>query len=238
VAFASRTLSASEKNYAQVEKEALSLVFGVKRFHTYLYGRLFVLVTDHKALMSILGPKKGVPPLAAACMQHWALLLSAYRYKIEFRPTEAHGNADGLSRLPVNMVTWEGYSQEVEIFNQTQLGSLPVTAAQLRIATETDPELSKVYQFVTKGWPHSVAPQFKPYWTRKGELSVEAGCLLWGIRAVIPEKLRSKLMAELHTDHPGMSKMKGVARGYFWWPGLDADIELVVKNCLPCQSVK
>jgi len=59
------------------------------------------------------------------------------------------------------MVTWEGYSQEVEIFNQTQLEIPPVTAAQLSIATKTDPELSKVYQFVTKGWPHRVAPQLR-----------------------------------------------------------------------------
>ena len=56
IAFASRTLSASEKNYAQVDKEALSLVFGVKRFHQFLYGCKFT-VTDHKPLQAILGPK-------------------------------------------------------------------------------------------------------------------------------------------------------------------------------------
>ena len=69
IAFASRTLSSSEQNYSQVEKEALSLVFGVCKFHTYLYGRRFKVVTDYKPLKTILGPKKGVPSIAAARLQ-------------------------------------------------------------------------------------------------------------------------------------------------------------------------
>ena len=101
IAFASRTLSPSEQNYAQLEKEALSLVFGVKKFHAYLYGRQFTLTTDHKPLTTILGPKQGIPTLAAARLQRWALLLAAYTYQIEFRSTGHHANANSLSRLPL-----------------------------------------------------------------------------------------------------------------------------------------
>ncbi len=236
IAFASRTLSDSEKNYAQVEKEALSLVFGIKRFHTYLYGRPFTLITDHKPLTAILGAKKGIPPLSAARLQRWANLLSAYRYEIEFRPTKAHANADGLSRLPLNVVSCEGFSSDVEDFNLSQLGSLPVTASQLRTATASDAELSRVLQFVREGWPQEVDARFQQY--RRAELTVEAGCLLRGIRAVVPAKLRAKLLTQLHVDHQGVSKMKAVACGYFWWPGLDSEIERLARNCLACQSVK
>ena len=97
VAFASRTLNSSERNYAQIEKETLSLIYGVKHFHSYLYGRIFSLITDHKPLTVILGPKRGIPPLAAARLERWAWILSAYTYDIEFCPTGEHSNADGLS---------------------------------------------------------------------------------------------------------------------------------------------
>ena len=78
IAFSSRSLSKSEQNYSQIDKEALGLVYGVRKFHTYLYGRKFTLVTDHKPLTSILGPKRAVSAVTAARLQRWSLLLSAY----------------------------------------------------------------------------------------------------------------------------------------------------------------
>ncbi len=61
---------------------------------------------------------------------------------------------------------------------------------------------------------------------------------MWGLRAVIPEKLRSNLLEELHRDHMGMSRMKSMARSFFWWPGIDKAIEEVVRNCQACQAIK
>ena len=151
IAFASRTLSSSEKNYCQLEKEALSLVFGVKKFHQYLYGLKFTLITDHKPLLAILGPKKGIPPLAAARLQCWAILLSAYNYDIQLKSTSAHANADGLSHLPIIDTKTEDQSVEVILFNATQINSLPVTAQQIDRFTKTDPCLSKVLQYTRQG---------------------------------------------------------------------------------------
>lgn len=81
IAFASHNLTASKKIYIQLEKEALALIFGIKKFHQYLYGRRFNLVTDHKPLTAILEPKKGISSLAAARLQRQAIPLSAYDYK-------------------------------------------------------------------------------------------------------------------------------------------------------------
>ena len=156
IAFASRTLSPAEGNYVQLEKEAASLVFSIKKFHQFLYGRKFTLLTDHKPLMAVLGPKKGVPSLAAARLQRWAVLLSAYTYDMEFKPTAAHGNADGLSRLPLPSESSE--TEADTIFNIAQLDSLPVTSIQVRQATRSDPILSKVLEYTKNSW------KFQKHW--------------------------------------------------------------------------
>ena len=133
-------------------KESTFSHFGIHKFHQYLYGCTFTLVTDHKPLTTILGSKKGILTLSAARMQRWALLLSAYNYNIRFRPTQAHGNVNGLSRLPVR----EDQSctpDNAMVFNIAQLDALPVCSSELMAATRTDPQLSKVLQYVRKGWP-------------------------------------------------------------------------------------
>ena len=97
-------LTKAEKNYAQIEREAASIIFGIKKFHPYIYGRKFTLITDHKPLTS---PKSSLPALAAARLQRWAITLSAYQYEVEFRATDKHGNTDCLSRLPLEITTEE-----------------------------------------------------------------------------------------------------------------------------------
>ena len=71
---------------------------------------------------------------------------------------------------------------------------------------------------------------------RSSELTTEGGCIMWGGRVVIPTVLRKRVMSELHEVHPGMSRMKSLARSYFWWPGLDKDIEEMVRKCPVCLS--
>lgn len=159
IAYASRTLTKSERNYAQIEKEVLSIFFGVEKFHQYLYGRKFLLVMDHKPLTTLMTPKSGMPTLAAARLQRWAILLAAYQYDIEYRSTEKHGNADCPSRLPIGS---EGSSEgldEVKLINMLQIESLPMNVDQVRKATQNDPILSRVLNFVMTGWPDKKALQ-------------------------------------------------------------------------------
>jgi transposase InsO family protein len=176
--------------------------------------------------------------MAAARLQRWAIKLAAYTYDIEFRRTTDHSNADGLSRLPLPTCNPDNSSLQSSVLNIHQIETLPVTATKIARATRQDRILNKVYQFITKGWPLSLDHSFKPYIHRKNELSVEDGCIVWGTRVVIPTKYRHDLLKELHDSHPGICKMKGIARSYLWWPSLDKDIEHVAKGCMECRAVK
>ena len=104
IAFASKTMSAVEKQYSQIEKEAYSIVFGVKKFHRFLFGRPFTLVTDHKPLLMVLGPKGHIASVSASRLHRWAVILSAYDFNLEFRLTNQHTNADFLSRHPLPII--------------------------------------------------------------------------------------------------------------------------------------
>ena len=136
IAYASKTLNDAERNYSQIEREALSIIYGVKKFHQYLFGRRFQLVTDHKPLLALFGSQRGIPVMAASRLQRWALVLAGYSYSIEFKPTEKHGNADCLSRLPMGpdekfekYHTYEAIVCEVQ---QSQLDCLPVSAKMIK----------------------------------------------------------------------------------------------------------
>ena len=94
-------VSKTQRNYSQIQKEALAIVFALHKFHQFLYGQKFILVTDHKPLTHTFAPQKAIPKLAANRLARWALMLNEYNYSIEYRDTKKHGNADALSRLPV-----------------------------------------------------------------------------------------------------------------------------------------
>ncbi|KAL4100823.1 hypothetical protein QTP88_020852 [Uroleucon formosanum] len=107
ILFASSTLSAAEKNYAQIEREGLAIIFAVKKFHKYLFARKFILVTDHLPLKSIFNPSKNIPVVASSRLQRWAVILSSYQYEIQHRKGVDISNADALSRLPQSSNTGE-----------------------------------------------------------------------------------------------------------------------------------
>lgn len=122
--------------------------------------------------------------------------------------------------------------------NLHQITNLPLTVTQLAEATSKEPLLSRVLRYTAKAWPVETVPELKGYQQHKTEFSIEAGCPLRVMRVVVPERYRAQILAELHTSHPGMVRMKGIDRARVWWPGIDQDIEKIINNSEACQGLR
>ena len=203
IGYASRSLSPSEQNYSQLEKEGLSCVFGVKKFHSYLFGRSFELVTDHKPLLALLSEHRGTSPQASTRIRRWSLLLSMYEYTLKFRRTEAHGNADTLSRLPLPVVPAKTETPPELVLLMEHLEDSPVTADHIRVWTRRDPSLFSVVQCLRQGWPMQSSPELHPFLSKKSELSLYQGCVLWGSRVVVPVQGREAVCKSCMKDTRG-----------------------------------
>ncbi|RLU17738.1 hypothetical protein DMN91_009975 [Ooceraea biroi] len=149
IQYASNSLTETQKKYAQIDKEALAIIFGVKKFHQFLYGNRFTLLTDHKPLAQIFNPQKGLPAYSAMRMQHYAIFLQAFNFDIKYHRSQEHGNADGFSRLPIQEKSVGNYDT-IDVFQIENLEVLPVTAKSIREDTNKDRVLIKIRQALEK----------------------------------------------------------------------------------------
>ena len=234
VLFASCTLSDRQMRYSQIDREALGIIYGIKKCHKYLYGRRFTIVTDNSAVTHIFNPKKSIPVHSANRLVGWAYFLRAYDYTIVHRKSALLAVPDALSRLPA-----EGAVHEVH--EVPEFGTLPVTCMEIAQATSQDPVLSKVMQFVYQGWPKANHPtltdELKPYFNRRLDLSIAEKCLMCNKRVVIPASLQAHVLNLLHIGHPGAVRTKMAARRIVYWVGMDRDIEAFAENCMSCRVV-
>ena len=237
VAFASRSLSSPERNYSQLDREGLAMIFGVKHFHQYLLGQHFTIHTDHKPLLGLFGQNKHVPQLASPRIQRWAIILSAYHYNLEYIPGRSICQADAMSRLPLPSKADEvpPTPQETVLLMQ-HFDASQLSYKDIQRETQQDPTLANVFEYTIAGWPREVNNTLQPYYNVKEELSTHEGCLLRGARVIIPPKHREIMLEMVHDAHPGIVRMKLHARNYCWWPGIDKDLEKKVQECLTCQT--
>uniref|UniRef100_A0A914XL16 RNA-directed DNA polymerase n=1 Tax=Plectus sambesii TaxID=2011161 RepID=A0A914XL16_9BILA len=242
IAFASKTLEPAEKNYSQIEKEGLSIIFGLKKFEQFLIGRHFELITDHRPLVSIFNPEKGIPASSANRLQRWALCLMGFDYKIVYRATKQHGNADALSRLPMgpDPTFSDKDSLKIHSIQQEAIDRSPLKLDDVIAATKQSFDLQQVIKWIQHGWP-KMEPSHAhllPFFRQKDVLSEQHGVILrYNQQVVIPPPLQSLTLRKLHYAHAGTVKMKQAARTYVWWPGIDQHIEALVKKCVPCSQV-
>ncbi|EYB85899.1 hypothetical protein Y032_0289g1517 [Ancylostoma ceylanicum] len=245
IAHASRSLLPAEKNYSQIEKEGLALIYAIQKFHKMLHGRKFTLLTDHKPLLAIFGSKKGIPVYTANRLQRWATILLGYDFSIQYRSTTSIGQADALSRLIASQPTIDedrviaaiSVDADIQHVFINTVRALPVTADEIKEATTNDRLLQLIKTYIKEKWPKSINnPEIQCFYNRRDSLSMLNGCLLLAERVVIPKNLQQRVLRQLHHGHPGIVRMKALARSYAYWPGIDKDVEDAVRRCTRCSS--
>ena len=232
--FASKSLTDTETRYANIERELLAVVFGIERFHVFLYGSRFVIESDHKPLEMIsLKNLTAAPPR----LQRMLLRLQGYDFVIKYRPGKEMLVADCLSRQPnksrSNLIELDVKVCHVQ-FSTEKL-------SQLRTAVNQDDVLCRLRDVIIHGWPkerYELNSMLRPYWSFRDELSVENGLILKGDRLVIPSSMQKEILDKVHTSHQGIIKCQLRAKTCVYWPNINKDIEELIGKCTACQKYK
>ena len=233
IEYASRALTPSERNWAQIEKETLAVVFGLERFDQYTYGREVKVINDHKPLAAILRK-----PLSQAPKRLQSLMMRMHRYDIKFKYQEGPSLviADTLSRAFVDT------DDRPHIMCIDALQHIPGTRLEeVREATSVDPTMMKLLHTIVNGWPkkkEQAQPELKPYYDMRDVLSHQDGIIVKGEAILVPKALRNDMKKRLHTAHLGYDSMMRRARDNVYWPGISGDIKQMADSCEACQEAK
>ena len=236
IAYASRALTPTERNYSATEREALAAIWACERWHYYLYGRRFTIRTDHQSLTQLLSAKgAGRRPMR---LMRWADRLLQYDFHVEHLPGRSNNVADMLSRH----TTEREEKSEDDMGDTAQLATIfgnstlaTITSKELEAATKNDKTLQLVRNSMSNRWPtEKIDELIKPFYMVRDELTVISGCVFRGERACVPAELRSDVLKLAHEGHPGINKMKQRLRDTVWWPGIDGAAERHVKECTAC----
>lgn len=162
IACYSRTLSSTERNYGQIDKEVLAAVAAIKRFHDYLYGHPFTLVTDHKPFLGLLAGNIQTPQVLSPRMSRWVEFLAAYSYTLVYRPGKHLAHADALSCCPMPISVYDP-SPATQVLLIDSL-PVPITASDVATHSAKDLTICRVLDWVRRGWPPGqVGPEFRAY---------------------------------------------------------------------------
>ncbi len=231
--FASKSLTASQKNYVAIELEALAVSWAIEKFHHYLYGKHFILETDHKPLESILNRSLQDLPRR---LQRLLMTTLPYDKTVKYIKGSTNVLADCLSRSPVDHDTIQLPRLQINLITQ----DIPCNAdrlQKLRESTAKDETLILLKEIVKQGWPKKIQnlpPELKPFWTFRERITIEDGLLLKDRRIIVPEADRSDILQQLHRGHQGIQKCLQRARSSVYWPKLTDELTELIKNCKTC----
>ena len=239
VAYASRSLSPSESNYAQIEKELLAIVFACEKFHQFIYGFTTKVQSDHKPLETIFTkPLCSVPPR----LQRMLLRLQKYDLSVKYVSGKLLHVADTLSCAHATNYCHQVNDDDMELAIHQFIQHLPIADDQkesLRSATSSDRVSQHLMHILETGWPNNVVnvPQdVREYWNVRNEIHSAENLLFMGDRLIVPASKRSSVLQLIHEGHMGIERCKARARLCVYWPHINEDIENTVKSCTVCNK--
>lgn len=238
ILFFSRVLSAAEKNYPILHREALALIYSLEKCQYYIYGKKVICYTDHKPLLGILGNKPW-PSLVVNRLQRYQIRASVFDFELRYRKGTLNVLADFGSRYPAQEKPdiedkLEESRTEINYLNNSRELNLKWIADEI----SKDEYLKQLRDYVMNGWPNDIPKNYKHWYKNQIALSVEDNCLIFNHRVWIPSSLRKLALETLHQGHVGIGKMKILAQNHIFWPGMSKDIEQYVASCDACMTVR
>ena len=260
IAYASRGLRPSERKYPAHKLEFLALKWSVTdKFHDYLMGTTFEVVTDNNPLTYVLTSAK-----LDATGHRWVAALANYDFSIRYRAGKKNLDADGLSRLPSESVRaiCQAVTVDIPFVECLSMNDFPHSAGEglsgfdgfnsIDWAKEqrTDPILSRVVKLKSSSFRpreetcRKERPEVQKYLREWRKLHIR-GDVLYRTAAldgnpveqlVVPESFRSRALKGIHDDtgHQGKEKSLWLARQRFFWPGLEKDLDQRIRTCNRC----
>lgn len=245
IAYASRTLSTAERNYAATEREALAIVWATKHFRAYIEGSKIYIRSDCKALEWMRNAKDVTGRLA-----RWAMKLSAYQIEeIRYRPGKTTANADSLSRNPINAENGEikpifNIETSINLWENTNI------LDNIKDEQQKDPKLQPII--------HSLQAEHSTESSNKRNPFILINGLLYKIKnsnrhynqrilgnkhlLVIPKSMQIQVLQFAH-DHPtaghsGQQKTLFRLTSKVFWHSMRKDVYNYIAACQACQKYK
>ena len=237
VMFATWALTGVEKNYQNLERECLAMIWGMEKFHYFLYGKQFTLETDQKPLVSIYRKHMVISPRIQR------LIVRSFPYQpfdVHYRRGKEIPLADALSRVSPTPVEEDGIQLPIVAVNLIT-SNIPVSSTEIELICEEsskDPTLPLLRHYIHMEWPidHRMLPQeLHTFWNYREDLSMENGLITKGARLIILSTLRRKVLEQIYEGHLGIEKCMLKARDSVFWPGI-SNIRETVEKCGICQA--
>ena len=237
--------TSTQSAYSNIERKTLAIVNGVTKFHTYLFGKPFVITTDHKPLLMIHSK-----PLHEECTSA-STTTPGQNAGIRLSAGVSNWQTDDNRRCPLKTSqpgkerwnsTWR-YSGRHHVgcrllCSIDMINFSIIKRVQLREMSTPDRTLRALQRVLSSEWPSTIKDlpkDLRPYWSYRDEISISDGVIFKGSSYPMHWEL-SDILRQLHEAHHGIEKTRLLMRESVYWPHIYRDIKMMVKWCAVCYE--